>query len=143
MYRIAFAATLGLATAAYAQTAPAQTPPAPMPPSHSQHMAPAPKTPVTPSTKAYRAASAKMHKDMAFPYTGDADRDFAAGMIPHHQGAIDMSKALLLYGKDRELQQLAKSIIAEQQTEIQLMRLWLAKHPSSAKPNQPGKPEKD
>ena len=86
----------------------------------------------------------RMHHGMtAAPASGDPDGVFVRMMIPHHQGAIDMSKALLLYGKDRELQQLAKSIIAEQQNEIQLMQLWLAKHPSSAKPNHPGKPEKD
>ena len=86
----------------------------------------------------------RMHHGMtAEPASGDPDGVFVRMMIPHHQGAIDMSKALLLYGKDRELQQLAKSIIAEQQNEIQLMQLWLAKQPSSAKPNHPEKPEKD
>ena len=82
----------------------------------------------------------RMHHGMtAAPESGDPDGVFVRMMIPHHQGAIDMSKALLLYGKDRELQQLAKSIIAEQQNEIQFMQLWLAKHPSSAKPNRPEK----
>jgi uncharacterized protein (DUF305 family) len=42
-----------------------------------------------------------MHKGMhSAPYTGKPDRDFVTMMIPHHQGAIDMAKALLLYGKD-------------------------------------------
>ena len=49
-------------------------------------------------------------------------------MIPHHQGAIDMAKALLLYGKDEQLKRLAQEIIADQQNELQLMQLWLAKH---------------
>ncbi len=84
---------------------------------------------------------ARMHHGMsAAPASGNPDRDFVTMMIPHHQGAIDMSRALLLHGKDRELQQLAKAIIAEQQNEIQLMKLWLARHPASAKSNQPGKP---
>ena len=88
-----------------------------------------------------RRSMEHMHHGMAAASpSGDPDRDFVRMMVPHHQGAVDMSKALLLYGKDRELQQLAKSIIAEQQNEIQLMTLWLARHPASAKPNQPGKP---
>jgi len=77
------------------------------------------------------AAMLQMHHGMtAEPPTSDPDHAFVRMMIPHHQGAVDMSKALLLYGKDRELQQLAKSIIAGQQSEIQLMYLWLARHPS-------------
>ncbi|GAC1401001.1 MAG: hypothetical protein NVSMB68_15730 [Thermoanaerobaculia bacterium] len=96
--------------------------------------------PGAPSTDA-KSFAALMHESMgrmhhgmtAAHASGDPDRAFVRMMIPHHQGAIDMSKALLLYGKDRELQQLAKSIIAEQQNEIQLMQLWLAKHPPSAK----------
>ena len=85
----------------------------------------------------------KHHGMTAAAASGDPDRAFVQMMIPHHQGAIDMGKALLLYGKDWEMQQLAKSILAEQQNEIQLMRLWLAKHPPSAKSSQPGTPEKD
>jgi uncharacterized protein (DUF305 family) len=75
-------------------------------------------------------AMSEMHHGMAAGASSvDPDRTFVRMMIPHHQGAVDMSKALLLYGKDRELQQLAKSIVAEQQSEIQLMQLWLARHP--------------
>ena len=75
-------------------------------------------------------ATARMHAGMhAAPRTGDPDRDFVTQMIPHHQGAIDMAESLLVHGKDPELQQLAKGIIAEQQNEVQMMRLWLARHP--------------
>ncbi|MFZ0050533.1 MAG: DUF305 domain-containing protein [Desulfobaccales bacterium] len=66
----------------------------------------------------------KMDKDMvAEPMTGDPDYDFCAMMIPHHQGAIDMAKALLLYGKDPVLRRIAEEIIVTQQQEIEVMRL--------------------
>src|ERR1700752_5153187 len=53
-------------------------------------------------------AMSVMHKDMhSAEYTGEPDHDFVTMMIPHHQGAIDMAKALLLYGKDEQLKRLA------------------------------------
>lgn len=58
----------------------------------------------------------------------DIDASFAAMMAPHHQGAVDMARLQLLYGKDPELRRLAQSIIAEQQVEIQQMQAWLRKH---------------
>jgi uncharacterized protein (DUF305 family) len=61
-------------------------------------------------------------------YSGDTDHDFVTMMIPHHQGAIDMAKALLLYGKDPQMRGLAQEIVTEQQSEIQLMQLWLKQH---------------
>ena len=54
--------------------------------------------------------------------TNDPDRDFAAMMIPHHQGAIDMAKVELIYGHDPVLRRLAEGIIVEQQQEIELMQ---------------------
>jgi uncharacterized protein (DUF305 family) len=59
---------------------------------------------------------------MAAKATGDADRDFAAMMIPHHQGAVDMAKLELLYGRDPVLRRLAQGIMVEQQQEIEVMR---------------------
>lgn len=63
---------------------------------------------------------------------GDPDHDFVAMMIPHHQGAIDMAKALLLDTRDPELRNLAQGIITDQQNEIRLMQAWLARHPKPA-----------
>lgn len=81
----------------------------------------------TPSTKAYEAANDKMHKDMAIKYSGDADKDFLRGMIPHHQGAIDMAKVVLQYGKDSKVKALAEKIIKDQEAEIAEMKAMLAK----------------
>ena len=39
------------------------------------------------------AAMTKMMNNMAVKPTGDVNRDFVAMMVPHHQGAIDMSEA--------------------------------------------------
>jgi len=68
---------------------------------------------------------ARMHAQMDLPFTGDADRDFARMMIPHHQGAIDMAVVELRYGKDARLRRLAQEIIVDQQQEIAVMRLAL------------------
>jgi uncharacterized protein (DUF305 family) len=56
---------------------------------------------------------------------GEAGHDFVTMMLPHHQGAIDMAKAVLLHTRDPELRNLALGIIAEQQNEINVMRTWL------------------
>lgn len=81
-----------------------------------------------PSSKAFEAANEKMHKGMMMSFTGDTDVDFVKGMIPHHQGAIDMAKIELQYGKDPEIRALAEDIIKAQESEIALMNAWLAKH---------------
>ncbi len=78
-------------------------------------------------SKAFSAANAKMHKDMAIEFTGNADKDFVLGMIAHHQGAIDMAKVELDYGKDAEIRKLAEDIIAAQEGEIKQMKAWLGK----------------
>ncbi len=82
--------------------------------------------------RAMAEAMDRMTDDMAIPHTGDADRDFAAMMIPHHQGAIDMAKVQLQYGRDPILRRLAQAIIVEQQQEIDVMRRELSRLPSSA-----------
>jgi hypothetical protein len=79
-------------------------------------------------------AVTRMHAAMNVPYTGNADRDFARMMIPHHQGAIDMALVELRYGKDQRLKRLAQEIIVSQQQEITVMHLALGD------PLPPGKP---
>ena len=76
------------------------------------------------ASQAFNAAMVKMDRNMNIIYTGDADKDFVAGMIPHHQGAIDMAKVELQYGKDPSLRKLAERIIAAQQSEIAMMKKW-------------------
>ena len=63
--------------------------------------------------------------------TGQQEHDFVTMMLPHHQGAVDMAKALLLTTTDPAMRNMAQGIIAEQQIEIQLMQQWLKQHPDA------------
>jgi len=78
---------------------------------------------------AYKEAMEKMHHAMAEKPSGCADRDFVLGMIPHHQGAIDMAWVQLKYGRDAQLKEIANDIIRSQQQEIAKMQEWLERHP--------------
>jgi len=69
------------------------------------------------------AGMKKMEQEMkAAPMTGNPDVDFAAMMIPHHQGAVDMAKTQLKYGKDEKLRAMATTIIESQEKEIKEMQ---------------------
>ena len=87
-----------------------------------------PKGDAGPSSQAYNVANAKMHSGMDITFSGNSDVDFVKGMIPHHQGAIDMAKVVLSYGKDSEIKKLAEGIIKAQEEEIAQMQAWLKKN---------------
>ena len=74
----------------------------------------------------FKEATERMHKSMPMAFTGNPDVDFAKSMLPHHQGAIDMAKVELAYGKDPQLRKMAADIIAAQEKEMSELTKWLA-----------------
>lgn len=119
MRRLAPALALALALASPGGAALAQ---------HAGHTMPAPAG-ENAASRGYREAMDRMMRDMPAP-TGNADRDFLAGMIPHHQAAVDMARALLQHGRDPEVRRMAETIIRDQEREITEMRAMLARIPA-------------
>ena len=79
----------------------------------------------------------EMHRAMgSVAASGNSDVDFVRLMLPHHQAAVDMARTQLLYGKDPQMRRLAQQIITDQQSEIQLMQLWLKQR--DARTSKPG-----
>lgn len=71
----------------------------------------------------------KMHMGLAsVEPSRDSDVNFVRMMLPHHQAALDMAKTQLYYGKDPQMRRLAQEILTDQQSEIDLMQLWLKDH---------------
>jgi uncharacterized protein (DUF305 family) len=95
-------------------------------PHHAAPVSPAETQAADPSWSAMSASMDKMHTAMAaVEPSGNSDVNFVRLMLPHHQAAIEMAKTQLLYGKDPQMRRLAQEIITDQQSEIQLMQLWL------------------
>lgn len=77
--------------------------------------------------KGMDAGMERMMRDMhSALYTGNPDADFLAMMIPHHQGAVEMARLVLIHGRDPATRRLAEDIIASQSAEIQAMKRRLA-----------------
>lgn len=81
--------------------------------------------------EAYQQSMGAMKNDMHHGMmSDDPDVAFAAGMLPHHEGAVEMAKIQLKYGKDPEMLELARKIVAAQAAEIAQMKAWLKAHPA-------------
>ena len=102
---------------------------------------PSPNGPIATFAQENAAAMDRMMADMAITPSGDVDRDFAAMMIPHHQGAIDMALAELRHGHNDQLRRIAQEIIVEQQQEIDAMHLAVGQplSPSAPAPTNPSR----
>ena len=88
------------------------------------------KTEPSPDTKEFQNAlnqsmDVMMNKEIKI--YKNIDTNFAAQMIPHHQSAVEMSKAYLKFGKQPELLKLCEEIVREQNIEIAQLQSWLAK----------------
>ena len=82
------------------------------------------------ASKAYMEAMRKMDGPMMTAVkASDPDVAFVRAMIPHHQGATDMAKAVLAHGKDGQVKAWANQIIKAQEAEIAEMQAWLKEHP--------------
>jgi uncharacterized protein (DUF305 family) len=87
------------------------------------------------------AGMKKMMNDMHAPgYTGNPDVDFLAMMIPHHEGAVEMARLVLIHGRDPLTRRLAEEIIASQGAEIAAMKQRVAILRRTDDPNPDGFP---
>ena len=113
---------LGLATALLAAPALAQQVPPPTSPMMMNS---------SPADKALVSSMDRMNHGMAANMSGNPDQDFSQTMLAHHQGAVDMAKVELQYGKDPVLRKMAENIIRTQNAEIRQLQAWQARHPQS------------
>ena len=81
--------------------------------------------------RALQTVMVRMDAAMCITPSKDADRDFARAMIPHHEGAVEMARLELLYGRDPRLRRLAQGIVVEQSQEIAFLRSILASGPAA------------
>ena len=74
------------------------------------------------------ATMGPMHTDMMRGLAAsDFDAAFLCSMIPHHQGAVDMARVAVKFGKDPFVSMFAQEIISTQEREIAEMSNWLAR----------------
>ncbi len=86
----------------------------------------------SPAQAAFAEANDRMHSGMGGDIPADADVAFMRGMIPHHQGAVDMARVVLEHGDDAQAKALAERVIKAQEAEIAEMQAWLARNGGAA-----------
>jgi len=77
-----------------------------------------------------QVAITRMIAEMDVTPSGNADRDFVAMMVPHHEGAIEMARAELRRGHNEQLRRIAQEIIITQQQEIGALQRSLGNAPT-------------
>ena len=84
-------------------------------------------TSAKPTSELYKQIMAQMHSKMDKVKTSSTskDKEFLELMIPHHEAAVQMAQVVLLHTQDEKVKNLALSIIADQQNEIEFMKLNL------------------
>jgi uncharacterized protein (DUF305 family) len=78
-----------------------------------------------PASLALSGINSRMHGEMQIVYSGNTDVDFAKSMLAHHEGAIDMARIELAFGKNPEMRKLAEEIVRAQQAEVEQITAWL------------------
>lgn len=82
------------------------------------------------ASEGLRQSMQRMHMHMAaMKMRGNADRDFAAMMIMHHQGAIAMARVEQGAGREVDMLEMARSTILTQGREVAQMQEWLRARP--------------
>lgn len=85
----------------------------------------------------YTAIFNKMKESMnTAPNTGNVNLDFVLEMTPHHEGGIDMAKAILKYGTNDDVKKIAQHIVTSQEAQLPLMqqmKIAFEKEPPSSK----------
>ena len=67
-----------------------------------------------------------MHIEMSFEYLGEPNVDFARGMIPHHEGALEMCYTLFRSAERHpDLDALCNNVVNAQTLEISELSSWL------------------
>lgn len=81
---------------------------------------------LTEAQKGYLQSIMKMRGPMQMGImANDPDVGFICGMIPHHQGAVDMAEVVLKTGHNAEVKRFAEQVIKEQGQQISWMKNWL------------------
>lgn len=84
-----------------------------------------PKGDTGPASQALNGIIARMQGEMTLPFSGNADVDFVRRMISHDQGAVDMAKVVLAFGKEEKVKKIAEEVIRTNEADIAKMRTWL------------------
>ncbi|RYZ30909.1 MAG: DUF305 domain-containing protein [Chitinophagaceae bacterium] len=76
-----------------------------------------------------------MHQMHGATPTGNNDIDFAAMMVEHHKGAVEMAEVEVSKGANPELKAFAQQVIDDQDKEIRFMQEFIAKAAKTKSPN--------